>query len=105
MKMIQELLLPATRDSVWTKTGAGNPLQTAAEPLQHISLRCSGSVPKRLALTLLLLFNAAVAAAQTPANWTDQAPQTSPSPRGTPGLAYDSAHDQVVLFGGFTAGA
>ena len=39
--------------------------------------------------------------AQT-ANWTQQNPQSSPSPRGTALLAYDSKHSQVVLFAGAT---
>ena len=38
-------------------------------------------------------------AAQT-ANWTQQNPSASPSPRGTALLAYDSTHSQIVLFGG-----
>jgi uncharacterized protein (TIGR03437 family) len=32
--------------------------------------------------------------------WTQASPQTSPSPRYLDALAYDSAHGQVVLFGG-----
>jgi uncharacterized protein (TIGR03437 family) len=35
------------------------------------------------------------------ANWTQESPQTLPSPRIYSAMAYDSAHDQVVLFGGF----
>jgi uncharacterized protein (TIGR03437 family) len=46
-----------------------------------------------------LIICAAQLGAQT-ANWTQQNPQTSPSPRGTPRLAYDSKHSQVVLFSG-----
>jgi len=33
-------------------------------------------------------------------NWTEQAPSSSPTPRLSPTMAYDSAHGQVVLFGG-----
>jgi uncharacterized protein (TIGR03437 family) len=33
-------------------------------------------------------------------NWTQESPQTSPGARDTFGMAYDSAHGQVVLFGG-----
>jgi uncharacterized protein (TIGR03437 family) len=33
-------------------------------------------------------------------NWSDQFPQTSPPGRTEPAMAYDSGHDQVVLFGG-----
>jgi uncharacterized protein (TIGR03437 family) len=33
-------------------------------------------------------------------NWTQQNPQDSPTARGTPRMAYDSMHSQVVLFGG-----
>jgi uncharacterized protein (TIGR03437 family) len=34
-------------------------------------------------------------------NWTQQSPQTSPPVREQHAMAYDSAHDQTVLFGGF----
>jgi len=50
-------------------------------------------------LTVLMLVWAPILSAQT-ANWTLQSPSSSPSPRGTPGLAYDSTHSQIVLFGG-----
>ena len=33
-------------------------------------------------------------------NWTQESPQTSPSVRYSPAMAYDAAHGQVVLFGG-----
>jgi uncharacterized protein (TIGR03437 family) len=33
-------------------------------------------------------------------NWTQESPQNSPPIRNGPGMAYDSAHDQVVLYGG-----
>ena len=33
-------------------------------------------------------------------NWTQKAPQNSPSPRSGHAIAYDSIHGQVVLFGG-----
>jgi uncharacterized protein (TIGR03437 family) len=36
-------------------------------------------------------------------NWAEQFPQTSPSARSATAMAYDSAHDQVVLFGGSVA--
>lgn len=55
------------------------------------------------ALTMLTLLWAPIVAAQT-VNWTLQSPSSSPSPRGTAGLAYDSAHAQVVLFGGASSG-
>lgn len=54
------------------------------------------------AIAFLPLLLAPAAAAQT-ANWTLQSPTSSPSARGTPGLAYDSTHAQVVLFGGSSA--
>jgi uncharacterized protein (TIGR03437 family) len=51
--------------------------------------------------TLLLPFLcAAVMAAQSAVNWTQQNPQTSPPARVAFGMAYDSAHGEVVLFGG-----
>jgi len=49
---------------------------------------------------LLPLFLACAAAAQTAATWTQQFPQTSPPARGGYSLVYDSAHGEVVLFGG-----
>jgi uncharacterized protein (TIGR03437 family) len=33
-------------------------------------------------------------------NWTQERPQTNPTERAGQGMAYDSAHDQIVLFGG-----
>jgi pimeloyl-ACP methyl ester carboxylesterase len=33
-------------------------------------------------------------------NWTKKNPLNSPPPRTSPGMAYDTAHGQVVLFGG-----
>src|SRR6202453_2046004 len=50
---------------------------------------------------LSLLALTVVAGAQTAPNWTEQSPQTSPSARIEHAMAYDSAHGQVVLFGGF----
>ncbi len=57
-------------------------------------------VAKWRTVALLTLFYPAVAAAQTAGNWTQQSPQTSPAARSRHTLAYDSAHGQVVLFGG-----
>lgn len=37
-------------------------------------------------------------------DWTKEAPQSSPQARSTPAMAYDSMHDQVVLFGGYAGG-
>src|ERR1017187_10518323 len=34
-------------------------------------------------------------------NWTQESPQTSPTARTGTAMAYDSVHDQTVLFGGF----
>jgi uncharacterized protein (TIGR03437 family) len=50
------------------------------------------------------LIFAPVLAAQTAPNWTQQSPQTSPPARLGHAMAYDSAHGQVVLFGGVTQG-
>ncbi|HEX5227415.1 MAG TPA: kelch repeat-containing protein [Bryobacteraceae bacterium] len=52
--------------------------------------------PKRW---IWLIIIAAPVNAQT-GNWTQQHLVTNPGPRGTPRLAYDSKHSQVVLFGG-----
>jgi uncharacterized protein (TIGR03437 family) len=49
-------------------------------------------------ICLLAIF-ATQLGAQT-ATWTQQNPKTDPGPRGTPRMAYDSNHGQVVLFGG-----
>ena len=35
-------------------------------------------------------------------NWTKASPQTSPSVREFPSMAYDAAHSQVIMFGGTT---
>src|ERR1035441_4529685 len=37
-------------------------------------------------------------------NWNQKSPQTSPPARGYCLMAYDAAHQQVVLFGGFSSG-
>jgi uncharacterized protein (TIGR03437 family) len=50
--------------------------------------------------SLLLVFLAAQASAQTAGTWTQKSPATSPPPRSYHAMAYDSAHGQVVLFGG-----
>ena len=47
--------------------------------------------------SLLLVLFAATAGAQ---NWAQKSPQTSPPARQNTALAFDSAHGQVVLFGG-----
>jgi hypothetical protein len=39
------------------------------------------------------------------ANWVQEAPATSPPPRYYHAMAYDSAHGQVVLFGGYSGSA
>src|SRR5450631_3587021 len=49
---------------------------------------------------VLTLLWSSVLSAQTAANWTKQTPQAHPSARSSFGMAYDSAHRQVVLFGG-----
>jgi hypothetical protein len=51
-------------------------------------------------IAVLALLYAPVVAAQTASNWTEQHPQTSPPARLNHAMAYDSAHGQVVLFGG-----
>jgi uncharacterized protein (TIGR03437 family) len=37
-------------------------------------------------------------------DWTQQQPQTTPPATNAPVMAYDSMHDQTVLFGGFASG-
>jgi uncharacterized protein (TIGR03437 family) len=37
-------------------------------------------------------------------SWTEKSPQASPSARAGHSMAYDSAHGQVVMFGGYSAG-
>jgi uncharacterized protein (TIGR03437 family) len=51
----------------------------------------------------LLWLWASTVTAQTALNWTMHSPQTSPSKRTSPGMAYDSPHAQVVLYGGIDA--
>jgi uncharacterized protein (TIGR03437 family) len=48
----------------------------------------------------LLFLCATVMAGQSTFNWTQQNPQTSPPAGSGCGMAYDSVHGQVVLFGG-----
>jgi uncharacterized protein (TIGR03437 family) len=50
--------------------------------------------------SLMLALFAPVAVAQTPGNWTQQMPKTSPSARDSAPLAYDAQLSRVVLFGG-----
>jgi uncharacterized protein (TIGR03437 family) len=38
------------------------------------------------------------------ANWTQESPQTSPPARSDHAMAYDSVHEQVVMFGGLVSG-
>jgi uncharacterized protein (TIGR03437 family) len=58
---------------------------------------------KRGAL-LLPFVCAAVMAGQSAVIWTQQNPKTSPPARVAFGMAYDSAHGEVVLFGGADSG-
>jgi uncharacterized protein (TIGR03437 family) len=51
-------------------------------------------------LAIPTLLYASLLAAQTAPNWTEQNPQTAPPPRYGHAMAFDSAHGQVVLFGG-----
>lgn len=52
---------------------------------------------------LLLAFFVKAVSAQSAANWSRQIPQLWPPGRVNAAAAYDSAHGQVVLFGGYTA--
>lgn len=53
------------------------------------------------AITVLLLAPCAPPAiAQTTGNWTQQLPNTIPTPRQGAGMTYDSALGQIVMFGG-----
>jgi uncharacterized protein (TIGR03437 family) len=53
------------------------------------------------AIVVLPMLFAGMIAAQSAANWTRQNPSTSPIPtRAGSAMAYDSAHNQIVLFGG-----
>jgi uncharacterized protein (TIGR03437 family) len=54
---------------------------------------------KTLRISIALLLVSAAASAQT-ANWSLKSPQTSPPAREGHAMAYDTAHGQVVLFGG-----
>jgi uncharacterized protein (TIGR03437 family) len=59
-----------------------------------------------LATPVLLLATLTLpASAQTTGNWTQQLPITFPPPRQAAGMAYDSAHAQIVMFGGSTSQA
>jgi hypothetical protein len=54
---------------------------------------------KKAIVALPMLF-AGIAAAQSEGNWTLQFPSKAPSLSGGYSMTYDSAHGQVVLFGG-----
>jgi uncharacterized protein (TIGR03437 family) len=58
---------------------------------------------EKLGIIAILLFYVPLLPAQTPPNWTQEAPKTSPSARQQHAMAYDSVHGQVVLFGGLDA--
>jgi uncharacterized protein (TIGR03437 family) len=60
-------------------------------------------VSTRIIAPLLSLY-ATILAAQTATNWTRQIPQNFPPERSGHSMAYDSAHGQVVLFGGSNGG-
>src|SRR5271163_4657538 len=61
---------------------------------------------KLLVTTAVLLAPYALpATAQTTGNWTQQLPTNTPPPREAAGMAYDSSHSQIVLFGGSTGAA
>jgi uncharacterized protein (TIGR03437 family) len=51
-------------------------------------------------VAVLTLLSAPVLVAQTAPSWTQQFPPTSPAPRAYQSMAFDSAHGQVVMFGG-----
>jgi uncharacterized protein (TIGR03437 family) len=55
-------------------------------------------------LCVLPMLFAGMIAAQSAGNWTRQIPSNFPSARSGPAMAYDSAHSQVVLFGGSFGG-
>src|SRR5580658_7534741 len=61
---------------------------------------CLTSSIKRRIIGPSLWLYATIAAAQTAPDWTRQIPQNFPPARQTHAMAYDSAHGQVVLFGG-----
>ena len=78
------------RTSQRISTGLGRRLAVLAKPAMA------------LAAMLLSMGTSAVAHAQITfqPNWVQQSPATKPSARYGYGIAYDSAHGQVVLFGG-----
>jgi uncharacterized protein (TIGR03437 family) len=56
---------------------------------------------KTIATTVLLLAPFALpATSQTTGNWTQLLPSNLPTPRDAAGMAYDSAHAQIAMFGG-----
>jgi sugar lactone lactonase YvrE len=62
-------------------------------------------LPVHVFALLILLLSSAGAKAQTAApTWSQQSPVNSPSSRNGHAMAYDSAHGQVVLFGGDAVG-
>src|ERR1039457_6533510 len=86
------------------------PWESAACSVAHISdsvTLIDGDNPLKIAkwtggVVLALLSVPAVA--QTPANWTQASPETSPPVRSGHAMTYDSTHSQTVLFGGIGNG-
>ena len=66
---------------------------------------CWGTILSLLSLLFLVMFTFVEIEAQTLApGWYQQTPATSPSKRYIDAMAYDQAHGQVVLFGGYGNG-
>ena len=78
-----------------------NVKQTGALLAQiRIALALAASRIKLAVVAAAFLSIAIPGFAQEP-TWIQVSPTRSPSPRFAPAMAYDSAHGQVVLFGGF----
>jgi hypothetical protein len=68
--------------------------------IRRRAVRCT-VVAASATIALVIMQAAALGAADAPPVWSLRTPATSPSARTFASVAYDAAHRQVVLFGGF----
>jgi uncharacterized protein (TIGR03437 family) len=71
--------------------------------LQGVKVNKASRIARWGADMVLPMLCAGMLTAQSAGNWTLQMPSNSPSSKGNPAMAYDSAHGQIVFFGGAPA--
>ena len=92
------VVLPVPENSSGESGGASSEHCGAIASL----LWLDGQMKKRLLLSALWLCVASGAVAQTAGNWTRRLPESFPPRRSEHSMAFDSARNQTVLFGGRT---